>query len=158
MDLEDEGTQDRASSMPPPPVPPSLPSTPKQPPKMAQMPNPQAYQNQPNVGYANPNLSQQIIIVPSNGMATAGLIFGIISMIISLISPLFLFSCCLLSVPMALLGALFSHLGYSQSRTNGVGGGAAVAWLVFNWMQILIGIGLLFLLLLGMALPSSGGA
>ncbi len=158
MSLEDEGTQDSVSSMPPPPVPPPLPSTPKQPRKMAQMPNPQAYQNQPNVGYGNPNLSQQIIIVPSNGMATAGLIFGIISMIISLISPFFLFSCCLLSVPMALLGALFSHLGYSQSRTNGVGGGAAIGGLVLNWMQILIGIVLLFLLILGIALPSSGGA
>tara|TARA_Y100000814_G_C12185865_1_gene353003 strand:+ start:203 stop:673 length:471 start_codon:yes stop_codon:yes gene_type:complete len=156
MDLGDEGTQDDASSMPPPPVPPPLPSTPKQPQKIAQMPNPQAYQNQPKVGYGNPNLSQQIIIVQSNGMATAGLVFGIISMIISLISPFFLFSCCLLSVPMALLGALFSHLGYSQSRTNGVGGGAAVSGLVLNWLQILIGIGLLFLLVLGIALPSSG--
>tara|TARA_B100001540_G_C15451571_1_gene481352 strand:- start:58 stop:534 length:477 start_codon:yes stop_codon:yes gene_type:complete len=158
MGLEDEGTQDGVSSMPPPPVPPPLPSAPKQPPQMAQMPNPQVYQNQPNVGYGNPNLSQQIIIVPSNGMATTGLVFGIISLITSLISPFFLFTCCLLSVPMALLGALFSHLGYSQSRTNGVGGGAAVAGLVLNWMQILIGIGLLFLLILGIALPYPGGA
>tara|TARA_A100001037_G_scaffold79106_1_gene71031 strand:- start:234 stop:710 length:477 start_codon:yes stop_codon:yes gene_type:complete len=158
MGLEDEATQDSVSSMPPPPVPPPLPSTPKQPPKMTQMPNSQAFQNQPNVGYGNPNLSQQIIIVPSNGMATTGLIFGIISMIISLASPFFLFICCLLSVPMALLGALFSHLGYSQSRTNGVGGGAAIGGLVLNWMQILIGIVLLFLLILGIALPSSGGA
>ena len=158
MTSGEEGNGDRNFSMPPPPVPPPLPPIPKEPPKIVQMPNPQANQNQTIGGFGNPHLSQQIIIVPSNGMATTGLVFGIISMIISLFSPLFLFSCCLLSVPMALLGALFSHLGYSQSRTNGVGGGAAVAGLVLNWMQILIGIGLLFLLILGIALPSSGGA
>ena len=109
-------------------------------------------------GYGNSNLGQQIIIVPpSNGMATAGLILGIISMGTSLISPLFLFSCCLLSVPMAVLGAIFSHIGYSQSRTFEVGRGAAVSGLVLNWLQILMTIPTLVFMMLNVML-SSGGA
>lgn len=87
--------------------------------------------------------------LPSNSAAAAGMVLGIVSLVFTVIAPLFLFFCCFLSLPMALVGVAFSHAGLSNSRTSGVGNGQAVAGLILNYIQVaLFGI-LMILVLLG---------
>jgi len=98
-------------------------------------------------------LQQNFVVMPTNGSATAGLVFGIISIIISVISPFFLFSCCFVSVPMAIIGVIFSHIGYDRSKQIGIGNGNAVGGLILNWLQVGFASILLFLFILGVSLP-----
>jgi len=49
-------------------------------------------------------------------------------------------TCCIVSLPLALLGIIFSHIGYSNAKTTGVGKGQAIAGLILNWPQLLLGI------------------
>ena len=74
----------------------------------------------------------------NNGSATAGMVLGIVSMVLSVLSPLMFFACCFVSLPLAFIGMIFSHIGHSNSKTTGVGNGQAVAGLVLNWLQLLM--------------------
>ena len=74
----------------------------------------------------------------NNGSATAGMVLGIVSMILSVLSPLMFFACCFVSLPLAFFGMIFSHIGHSNSKTTGVGNGQAVAGLILNWLQLLM--------------------
>mgnify|MGYP000202180383 CR=1 FL=1 len=134
----EDGNFSRDGALPPlPPIPPRV-ATPIQ----AQ------YHHQP--------LQHNYVIMPTNGSATAGLVLGIISLIISVISPFTLGLCCFLSIPMAAIGALFSHIGYSRSKQIGIGNGNAVTGLILNWLQIASALILLVLFVLGAALPETG--
>ena len=93
-------------------------------------------------GLAQPpvlTMQQGLIIAPmqSNGTATAGMVLGIISLTLSILSPIAMLLCCFVSIPMAALGVIISHVGYSNSKKTGVGNGQAVAGLVLNWIQVL---------------------
>lgn len=79
-----------------------------------------------------------IAAAQSNASATAGMVLGIVSMSLSVLSPLLFFACCFASLPLAFFGIIFSHIGYSNSKTSGVGNGQAVAGLVLNWLQLLM--------------------
>ena len=79
-----------------------------------------------------------IIQNQSNGAATTGMVLGIISMVISVLSPLTWFVCCVVSIHLAFIGVIFSHVGYSTSKTTGFGGGQALTGLILNWMQLLM--------------------
>ena len=105
--------------------------------------------------YHQPPLQQNFVIMPTNGSATAGLVLGIISLTISLISPFTLGLCCFLSVPMAAIGALFSHIGYTRSKQIGIGNGNAVTGLILNWLQVGSALILLFLFVLGVSIPET---
>jgi len=85
-------------------------------------------------------IQQGVVIAAaqSNGSATAGMVLGIISMSLSVLSPLMFFMCCFVSLPLAFFGMIFSHVGYSNSKTTGLGNGQAVAGLVLNWLQLLM--------------------
>ena len=133
----EDGNFGRSGPLPPlPPIPPRV-ATPIQ----------TQYQPHP--------LQQNFVVMPTNGSATAGLVFGIISIIISAISPFFLFTCCFVSVPMAAIGALFSHIGYDRSKQIGIGNGNAVGGLILNWLQVGFALILLLLFILGVSLPAA---
>ncbi len=94
-----------------------------------------------------------LMVNQSSGSATAGLVLGIISIILTALSPILGFLCCIVSVPMAILGVIFSHIGYSHSKNHGVGTGNAVAGLVLNWLTIIATVlAILGILLLGFSL------
>ena len=50
---------------------------------------------------------------------------------------------------MSVIGVVLGHVGYSQSKISGVGGGEAISGLILNWFQVAI---LLVLLFAGMVL------
>ncbi len=99
--------------------------------------SPQVIGGIPTQGYAAPQ-GMMIAVLPTNGAATAGMVLGIVSMSLSVLSPLLFFACCFVSLPMAVAGVISSHIGFSGSKTSGVGNGQAVAGLVLNWLQILM--------------------
>jgi len=103
-------------------------------------------------------LQQNFVVQPTNGGATAGLVFGILSILISAIGgPLSLGLCCFVSIPMAAVGVVFSHIGYSRSKVVGVGNGNAVGGLILNWLQVGLALILIFLLILGISVPLAAG-
>ena len=139
----EDGNFGRSGPLPPlPPIPPRVVTQPSVATPIQTQFNPNPYQ-------------QNFVVMPTNGSATAGLVFGIISIIISAISPFFLFTCCFVSVPMAGIGALFSHIGYGRSKQVGIGNGNAVGGLILNWLQVGSAIILLFLFILGVSLPAT---
>ena len=80
------------------------------------------------------------VAAQNNASATAGLVLGIISMVFSIMAPFFFLICCFFSLPLALLGIIFSHIGYSNAKTTGIGKRKAIAGLILNWPQLLLGI------------------
>ena len=80
------------------------------------------------------------VAAQNNASATAGLVLGIISMLFSIMAPFFFLICCFFSLPLALLGIIFSHIGYSNAKTTGVGKRQAIAGLILNWPQLLLGL------------------
>ena len=91
----------------------------------------------PSPGYG---IQQGMVFVTAqnNGSATAGMVLVIVSMVLSVLSPLTYFTCCFVSLPLAFFGMICSHIGYSNSKTTGVGNGQAIAGLVLNWLQLLM--------------------
>ncbi len=111
---------------------------------------------QPAVGFNAPMQQvTNVMMSPSNGAATASLVLGIISFIFwGLGWFVFVTWCC--SVPMAIIGVVLGHVGYSNSKTTGVGGTESIIGLILNWLQV----GLLIILaiaifIFGVALSSS---
>lgn len=92
---------------------------------------PHAYGNQQGMVFA---------VAQNNASATAGLVLGIIAMVFSIMAPFFFLICCVFSIPLAFLGIIFSHIGYSNAKTTGVGKRQAIAGLILNWPQLLLGI------------------
>ena len=76
------------------------------------------------------------VVTPTNGSATAGMVLGILSIILSVISPFTGFLCCFISLPMAFFGGIFSLIGYGNSKQNGVGNASAVTGLILNFLQL----------------------
>lgn len=72
----------------------------------------------------------------TNAAATTGLVLGLVSMPLSALAPIFVGACCLLSLPLALIGVSFSHFGWSQSQATGIGRTPAMLGLWFNWLQL----------------------
>jgi len=139
-------SDDLPSPAPPlPPAPPPAPTPPSSVPVPTPVPLPQGIP--PGLVQGNVVVSYQRL--PSNSAAAAGMVFGIVSLIFTVIAPLFFFFCCFLSIPMALIGVAFSHAGLSNSRTSGVGNGQAVAGLILNYIQIVPFALLMLLVLLG---------
>lgn len=110
---------------------------PQQPPLLVGRPDmegampPHAYGNQQGMVFA---------VAQNNASATAGLVLGIIAMVFSIMAPFFFLICCVFSIPLAFLGIIFSHIGYSNAKTTGVGKRQAIAGLILNWPQLLLGI------------------
>ena len=95
-----------------------------------------------------------VVMTPSNGSATAGMVLGIISIVFSVLSPLSYGMCCFISIPMAIIGVILSHVGQGRAKEiGGVGSGNAVAGLVLNYIQIGIAVLLLILLMVGISVP-----
>lgn len=87
------------------------------------------------------NTQTHVVHLPpqGNGSATAGMVFGIISIVLTLFSPLMAFLCLFISIPMAFLGLLFSMIGLSTAKKrSGAGTGQAVAGIILNFLQVLI--------------------
>jgi len=80
------------------------------------------------------------VVAQNNASATAGLVLGIIAMVFSIMAPFFFLICCIFSIPLSFLGIIFSHIGYSNAKTTGVGKRKAIAGLILNWPQLLLGI------------------
>ncbi len=92
---------------------------------------PHAYENQQE---------RLLAVAQNNSSATAGLTLGIIAMVFSIMAPLFFLICCIFSIPLALLGIIFSHIGYSNAKTTGIGKSEAIAGLILNWPSFLLGL------------------
>ena len=86
----------------------------------------------------DPNINQQLVVMPANGMATAGMVIGAVSMVLTATARHFVCLTCFLSIPMAFLGMIFSHIGLSRARQFGVRMWPAVIGLVLNWLQLLV--------------------
>jgi len=105
---------------------------------------PPSQQNQPYLLTGQPQpagmMATTTVIMPSsNGSATWGMILGIISMIISVVGGPFSGGlCCFISLPIAFIGMILSHIGSSAAKNSGVGRGEATAGLVLNWLQLLV--------------------
>jgi hypothetical protein len=80
------------------------------------------------------------VVAQNNTSATAGLVLGIIAMVFTIMAPFFFLICCIFSIPLSLLGIIFSHIGYSNAKNTGVGKGQAIAGLILNWPQLLLGL------------------
>ena len=93
----------------------------------------------PSHAYGNQQ-GMVFVVAQKNASATAGLVLGIIAMVFSIMAPFFFLICCIFSIPLALLGIIFSHIGYSNAKTTGVGKRKAIAGLILNWPQLLLGI------------------
>lgn len=79
-------------------------------------------------------------VAQNNASATAGLVLGIIAMVFSIMAPFFFLICLIFSIPLAFLGIIFSHIGYFNAKKTGVGKNQAIAGLILNWPQLLLGI------------------
>lgn len=92
-----------------------------------------------------------------NGSATAGMVLGIISVILTILSPFLVGICLFVSIPMAFFGLIFSMVGLSAAKQrSGYGTGQAVTGLILNFLQLLIVIlPVLFVLFTGMAYTAS---
>jgi hypothetical protein len=91
--------------------------------------------------HANGNQQGMVFVVAhNNASATAGLVLGIIAMVFSIMAPFFFLICCIFSIPLAFLGIIFSHIGYFNAKKTGVGKRQAIAGLILNWPQLLLGL------------------
>ena len=79
-------------------------------------------------------------VAQNNASATAGLVLGIIAMVFSIMAPFFFLICLIFSIPLAFLGIIFSHIGYFSAKKTGVGKRQAIAGLILNWPQLLLGL------------------
>ena len=73
-----------------------------------------------------------------NGLAIAGMILGILSLVS--------FWIVFVSVPLGLVGFILSILGMGQAKTTGTGKGMAVTGLVLSILGIVASVGLLVLI------------
>lgn len=90
--------------------------------------------------HANGNQQGMVFVAAqNNASATAGLALGIISLVFSIMAPFFFLICCFFSIPLSFLGIIFSHIGYSNAKTTGVGKRQAIAGLILNWPQLIFG-------------------
>jgi len=113
---------------------------------------PQALTGQPTTPVYH---TQSVIISPTNGSATWGMILGIISFILSIGGVFSGGFCCLFSLPLAFIGVILSHIGSGASKRTGVGSGEATAGLILNWLQLgAIVVSLVLFLAFGAAIMS----
>jgi len=127
-----------------------------QPPQPQIIGQPATLSGQPNVGFNAPMQQvTNIMMSPSNGAATASLVLGIISFIFWGIGWFVILTWCC-SVPMSIIGVILGHVGYSESKTSGVGGTESIIGLILNWLQVgLLIIGAIAIFVFGAALYSS---
>jgi len=115
-----------------------------------QEPYPQAYSPQPGFPVQQPYVQPPVYYPnqgrPSNGMAVAALVLGIVGII----------TCGVLSI----LAVIFGHVSYSQiKRTGEEGKGMAVAGIVLGWIPIALWVlYLLVVVFFGIALLGAGTA
>ena len=91
-------------------------------------------------------LQSQPVVTHTNERATVGLILGIFSMLISILSPLSAFICCLVSVPLAILGLHLSQTGFNRSKEIGIGNVQSVVGMILNGLQVIGAVFFLFLM------------
>ena len=114
---------------------------------------------QPQQMYGQPQMAApmgQTVIIQQptgNGMATAGGIMGILTWVFFLLGLVIGFTMCLTPITM-LLGIIFSHIGLSGSKASGIGKGWAVTGLILNYLYLVAGIAMFFLI--GAAFASLG--
>jgi len=90
-------------------------------------------------------LQSQLTITHTNERATVGLILGIFSLSISILSPLSGFLCFFVSFPLAILGYDLSSKGFNRSKEIGIGNVQSVVGMILNGMVMLAGVFLLLL-------------
>ncbi|HUJ59104.1 MAG TPA: type II secretion system protein GspG [Kofleriaceae bacterium] len=95
--------------------------------------------------YGNPGFVSPPPMAPrqGNGLAVAGMVCGIIGVVICWI-PFFGWA-------LALLGLIFGALGVSKSKKTGVGGGMAMSGVILGIIGLLMGVALFFLIMRGVS-------
>ena len=105
---------------------------------------------QPQQMYGQPQMAapmgQTVIIqqAAGNGMAVTGGIMGILTWVLTLLTPILGFTICLVPITW-LLGIIFGHIGLSGANKSGIGKGWAVTGLVLNYLYLLAGVAMFFL-------------
>ena len=105
---------------------------------------------QPQEMYGQPQMAapmgQTVIIqqAAGNGMAVTGGIMGILTWVLTLLTPILGFTICLVPITW-LLGIIFGHIGLSGANKSGIGKGWAVTGLVLNYLYLLAGVAMFFL-------------
>ena len=114
---------------------------------------------QPQEMYGQPQMAapmgQTVIIqqAAGNGMAVTGGVMGILTWVFFLLGLVIGITMCLTPITM-LLGIIFSHIGLSSSNASGVGKGWAITGLILNYLYLVAGIAMFFLI--GAAFASLG--
>lgn len=70
---------------------------------------------------------------PSNGMATSGMVLGIIAAALSIIPII-----SIVALPVAVVGLPLAGVGFAKSRNTGVGKGASIAGIATNLAALAI--------------------
>lgn len=85
---------------------------------------------------------QQVVRAPSNGIATAALVLGIVAIVLGvwMIIPLVGLFFAFVSFVPAVLGVVFGILGLRQAARIGVGRGTAMTGLVTGGVTLAIGV------------------
>ncbi|MGF3056780.1 DUF4190 domain-containing protein [Microbacterium sp. YY-01] len=80
----------------------------------------------------------QIIKPPSNGMAVTSLVLGIVAIVVGIWSfvPILGLIAAFFGFLPAVLAVIFGHVGVKNSKTSGVGKGAAVTGLVLGYVTL----------------------
>lgn len=74
---------------------------------------------------------EQQVVAQSNGMATAGMVLGIIAAALSIIPFI-----SIAALPVALVGLPLAGVGFWKSRTSGIGRGASIAGIALNVVAV----------------------
>lgn len=111
------------------------------------MSDPQAFQRPPPPQQPPPAqqqvIYQQVVQAPSNGMAIASLVLGVVAIVTGIWIPipiLGLFMMFLAFVP-AVLAVVFGHLGLRNAvRIGGIGRGSALTGLILGYVTLAISV------------------
>jgi uncharacterized membrane protein len=85
---------------------------------------------------------QQVVRAPSNGMAVAALVLGLVSIVLGVWIPvpiLGLFMMFVAFVP-ALLAIVFGHISLRRSMVVGVGRGASLSGLILGYVTVALSV------------------
>lgn len=86
----------------------------------------------------------QIQVRPSNGLAVAGMVLGIIAVVLLCVWYV--------SMPCALLSLIFSIVGHGKAKEVGVGGGMAKAGLILSIIALSLALLIIILVAIGLAM------
>jgi hypothetical protein len=103
---------------------------------------------------------QQVVRPPSNGIAVAALVLGIVAIVLGvwMVIPIVGLFFGFISFVPAVLGVVFGALGLRQASRSGIGRGAAMTGLVTGGLTLVIGASVTLIWIVALAGAASGSS